>query len=90
MNHKPLITLYDKTEITYSDIKYDDNDEKYIEMHFETPDDVNFFNHLSITYPGEKILSIEGYSEEEFADMMEYYNKLAKLAFSFALEDENS
>lgn len=84
MNHYPLLTLNDETEITYSDIK----DGGHIVFYCETPDEELGFKNARINYPftGKGFYDILGYSTEELDDLFFYVKRLAPLAYDLSEE----
>ena len=86
MEHNPLVELNDDTTITFSDIKDDGNGE-YITIYFETPVE-DGFNSMQVNYPQGVPEKIVGYTGNEVSDLMEHYQKIAKIAFEFAKEGD--
>ena len=86
MEHNPLVELKDDTTITFSDIKDDGNGE-YITIYFETPVE-DGFNSMQVNYPQGVPEKIVGYTGNEVSDLMEHYQKIAKIAFEFAKDGE--
>lgn len=87
MEHNPYISLSDKTEITYSDLKFKKNGEEYITVYFETPTLDRGFCSMDIEYPHGFPSYIVGYTAHEINSLLDHYNKVAKLAFNDAKED---
>lgn len=83
MEHHPYITLNDKTEITYSDIKTDNDGKEYITLYFETPT-FDGFNSMQVNYPEGIAEKVVGYNDKEISEMMNHYRKIGYLAFEFA------
>ena len=85
MNHHHFITLKDGTEITYSDLKINNDGNKYISLYFETPTDSGFKS-AYIDYPSGKLYNIVGYSDLEQNKILYHYKKVAKIAFDLVKE----
>jgi len=87
MEHHPLMTLNDNTEITYSDLKKDSGSE-YITIYFETPDDSAYgFKSCECNYPVGKFDNIIGYTDEDLNVLQLHLDKLGDTALLFAKED---
>lgn len=88
MEHNPFISLNDETEITYSDLKKN-NEKEYITIYFETPN-VNVtsgFNSACCDYPIGHIKSIIGYTEQEIGILQQYIDKAGIIALEAAKEE---
>ena len=85
MEHHPILTVYsDETEVTYSDLHTNEQNEEYINIYFETPREGGF-NSLLLRYPYDKNKIIRrGYSDEDVKRMFGYYHSVAKVAFALA------
>lgn len=86
MDHKPFISFNDGTEMTYSDLKFKNNGEEYITIHFESPGEDDFKS-MSIDYPGNIIVAEKGYSDDEKKYWLNYYEKSKDDLLDFAKED---
>lgn len=84
MEHNPLVELNDDETITFSDLKDDGNGE-YVTIYFETPTE-DGFNSMQVDYPRGVPEKVIGYTDKEVSDLMEHYQKIAKIAFEFAHE----
>ncbi len=89
MNHNPFISFNDGTEITYSDIKRENNYE-YIIIFSETPSDRTYsgFNSFEYIYPSEEITNVKGYNQSEVDNIMHYIKKAQEFLFELAKEEE--
>ena len=87
MEHKPLISFVDGLEITYSDLKIQ-NDKEYIVLYFERPNDKSSgFDSAKFIYPGEEFSEVKGFSEADLEELMIHVKKTAHLALEFSKED---
>lgn len=90
MEHHPYITLNDGTEITYSDIKINKENELYVTIYFETPSEKYGFCDASIDYPGTGEFNvINHYTVDQLTNIIFHYNKIKDLVLDFAKEDTN-
>ena len=89
MEHNPLMSFNDGLEITYSDLKREDNKE-YIVLYFEKPNGKKSgFDSAKFIYPGTEFSEVHGFSPQELDEMMVHVKKTAPLAFEFSKEDSN-
>ena len=91
MEHNPFIGLNDGTEITYSDLKFNEHGQEYVTIYFETPAPGTYYGFCDATidYPisNGQFRIINHYTKEKLEELMYHYNIAAKLAFKFAKED---
>jgi tRNA U54 and U55 pseudouridine synthase Pus10 len=79
--------LQDQTEITYSDLKKDENGE-YITLYFERPNEKsNDFQSANCRIPGGTLEDIKGYSDEDIQELNKLVKKVGSLALGFSKED---
>lgn len=89
MEHNPLMSFEDGLEITFSDLKHDDNDNAFVVLYFEKPSNDNRgFDSARFVYPGTSFSDVIGFSDEDLTKLRIHAQKLAPLAFSFSSEDE--
>lgn len=83
MNHHPYLTLSDKTEITYSDIK----EKGQIVFYCETPDEKVGSKNARIDYPftSQGFYDIFGYSDEELEKLRLLITNIAEIAYRRAV-----
>lgn len=86
MEHNPFLTLNDKSEITYSDIKFDENNNKYVTVYYESPHDDGFHD-AEFNYPGTIINNTYGCTNKEMSMLYDNMEKFGKLSLDFAMED---
>ena len=90
MEHNPLASFNDGLEITYSDLKKD-NDKEYVVLYFEKPNDKKSgFDSAKFIYPGEEFSDVKGFSKADLDELMVHVKKTAHLAFEFSKEDANA
>jgi len=85
MEHNPYAKLNDGTEITYSDVK-EDVDGLYTKLYAETVYEQNWCD-MTVRYPGGKILSRNGYTDEQAAFIKDHLDMIGPVAFDFAMEE---
>ncbi|MBE5857194.1 MAG: hypothetical protein E7296_06440 [Lachnospiraceae bacterium] len=87
MEHNPLVSFKDGLEITYSDLKVE-NDKEYIVLYFEKPNDkLSGFDSAKFVYPGEEFSEVQGFSKADLDELMVHVKKTAPLALRFSKED---
>lgn len=79
----PLLTLYDDTEFTYTDLQENGN----IIVYVETPDAIDGFHSLECVLPDYSIRNVQGYSESKQNKILEIIknnvDKIVTQCFSF-------
>ena len=90
MEHHPYITLPDETEITYSDLKFDDNGNEYVVIYFETPSEEFGFCDASVRFPEGELITQHHYTEEKLKELMHHYKKIGAMVMSFVKEENLS
>ena len=91
MEHNPLMSFDDGLEITYSDIKHDDQKNDFIVLYFEKPCvEKRGFDSAKFIYPGTSFSDVVGFSDEDIKMLSEHVQKLAPLALEFSLEEDNA
>ncbi len=87
MEHNPLASFNDGLEITYSDLKKD-NENEYVVLYFEKPNDKRSgFDSAKFVYPGDSFSDVKGFSQKELDELMIHVKKTAPLALEFSKED---
>lgn len=88
MEHKPLMSMSDGLEVTYSDLK-DDGEKKFITLYFEKPNNNRSgFDSAEVRYPGTMSFdNVKGFDKNTLNDLRTHAKKLAPLAYEFSLED---
>ena len=88
MEHNPLMSFEDGLEITFSDIKHDDNENAYVVLYFEKPcNEKRGFDSAKFIYPGTSFSDVVGFSDEDIEALSEHVKKLAPLALEFSREE---
>jgi hypothetical protein len=73
----PYMTLSDGTEVTYSEIRKNDNNEEQVLVYYERWNDKhNAFDSMECLLPDGKMSKIIGFSDEE---VNKHYSRLKKL-----------
>lgn len=79
----PLLTLYDDTEFTYTDLQSDGT----IIVYVETPDAIDGFHSLECILPSFQLRNVQGYSKQKQEKMLEIIknnvDKIIAQSFSF-------
>lgn len=79
----PLLSLYDGTEFTYTDLQVDGK----IIVYVETPNAIDGFHSLECVLPSFQIRNVQGYSESKQAKIVEIIrnnvDKIVAQCFSF-------
>lgn len=78
------------TEITYSDIKTDEQGREFVTIYFETPSEDLGFCDASIDYPDGIFYKVHGYNDSQLKELEYHYKKIGSLAFEFAKEAKES
>lgn len=87
MEHNPLISFVDGLEITYSDLKRD-NDREYVVLYIERPNDKKSgFDSAKFIYPGNEFSEVKGFNSQDLDELMVHVQKTAHLALEFSRED---
>lgn len=90
MEHNPLASFNDGLEITYSDLKKNDDGE-YIVLYFEKPNDKKSgFDSARFIYPGSDFSDVNGFSQSDLEKLLVHVNRMAPLALQFSKEDRNA
>ncbi len=87
MEHNPLLSFEDGLEVTYSDLKHEENGKAFIIIYFEKPNDKGFFDSAQIKFPGSDFEQIKGFCDEDLKLFREYVDRSGHTAFEFAKED---
>lgn len=79
----PLLSLYDGTEFTFTDLQNDGN----IIVYVETPDAIDGFHSLECVLPSFQLRNVQGYSKQKQEKMLEIIknnvDKIIAQSFSF-------
>lgn len=79
----PLLTLYDDTEFTYTDLQENGN----IIVYTETPDAIDGFHSLECVLPDYEVRNVQGYSQSKQDKILEIIknnvDKIVTQCFSF-------
>ena len=87
MEHNPLMSFNNGLEITYSDLKRD-QEKEYIVLYFEKPnEEKNGFDSAKFIFPGTEFSEVQGFTKQDLDEMMIHVNKTGPLAFEFSKED---
>lgn len=87
MEHNPLISFEDGLEVTYSDVKGREGG-AFVTLYFERPcEEQRGFDSAKYDYPGESFSDVIGFSRSDLEELTAHVNKLAPLAYEFALGD---
>ena len=87
MNHNPYISFPDKLEITYSDIKTDENGE-YVTLYFEQPTSIgDGFMSAECRIPGGELENIKGFDADGLQRLNHLISLYGQAAFDFAKEE---
>ncbi len=91
MEHNPLMSFDDGLEITFSDIKHNENNEDYVILYFEKPSgEKRGFNSAKFIYPGQLFSDVIGFDDDDISALMQHAQKLAPLALEFSREEANA
>ena len=91
MEHNPLMSFDDGLEITYSDIKHDDQKNAFVVLYFEKPcNEKRGFDSAKFVYPGTSFSDVVGFTDADMTVLLDHARKLAPLAFEFSKEEANA
>ena len=79
----PLITLSDETLITHSHLKEKDGI-KIVDVHFERPSEINFFDSARCSLPSYEWIMRDGYSDEEIKEFEQMLKSGAHIFYKYA------
>ena len=91
MDHKPLIGFNDGLDMTFSDLRKDENG-NYIIIHFDRPNNLkrSGYDHADFRFPGTTFSDVDGFSEEDLKEFRQHIDEVGQLAYEFSEEDENA
>ena len=79
----PLMTLEDETLITHSHLK-EKNGIKIVDVHFERPSEINFFDSARCSLPSYEWIMRDGYTDEEIKEFQDFSARHAHNFFYYA------